>query len=101
MPTFRRFSVLLSLAVASLLFTVALPVAQGQTLASTASFSGSVSDSTGARLPNAKDVQARRDHAGSWAVGQPEHRSDDRIRRADRGIVDRPPPPGGQRQHRL
>ena len=54
MPTFRRFSVLLSLAVASLLFTVALPVAQGQTLASTASFSGSVSDSTGARLPNAK-----------------------------------------------
>ena len=54
MPTFRRFSVLLSLAVASLLFTVALPVAHGQTLASTASFSGSVSDSTGARLPNAK-----------------------------------------------
>ena len=54
MPTFRRFSVLLSLAVASLLFTVALPVAQGQTLASTASFSGSVSDSSGARCRTPK-----------------------------------------------
>jgi hypothetical protein len=54
MPTFRRVSVFVCLAVASLLFTVALPVAHGQTLASTASFSGSVSDSTGARLPNAK-----------------------------------------------
>jgi hypothetical protein len=54
MPKFRRFSFLLFLAVASLSITVALPVAHGQTLASTASFSGSVSDSTGARVPNAK-----------------------------------------------
>src|SRR6202045_3151947 len=54
MPKFRRFSFLLFLAVASLFITVALPVAHGQTLASTASFSGSVSDSTGARVPNAK-----------------------------------------------
>jgi len=54
MPKFRKFSVLLFLAVASLSITVALPIVQGQTLASTASFSGSVSDSTGARVPNAK-----------------------------------------------
>ena len=54
MPKFRRFSVLLFLAVASLSITVALPIVHGQTLASTASFSGSVSDSTGARVPNAK-----------------------------------------------
>src|SRR5438094_155862 len=54
MPKFRRFSFLLFLALASLAITVALPVARGQTLASTASFSGSVSDSTGARVPNAK-----------------------------------------------
>ena len=54
MPKFRRFSFLLFLALASLSITVALPVARGQTLASTASFSGSVSDSTGARVPNAK-----------------------------------------------
>jgi hypothetical protein len=54
MPKFRKFSVLLFLAVASLSITVALPIVHGQTLASTASFSGSVSDSTGARVPNAK-----------------------------------------------
>jgi len=54
MPKFRKFSVLLFLAVASLSITVALPDVHGQTLASTASFSGSVSDSTGARVPNAK-----------------------------------------------
>ncbi len=54
MPKFRRFSVLLLLAVASLSITVALPAVHGQTLASTASFSGSVSDSTGARVPDAK-----------------------------------------------
>ena len=48
-----RFSVLLFLAVASLSITVAVPVAHGQTLASSASFSGSVSDSSGARVPNA------------------------------------------------
>jgi hypothetical protein len=54
MPKVRRFSVLLFLAVVSLSITVALPVVHGQTLASTASFSGSVSDATGARIPNAK-----------------------------------------------
>ena len=54
MPKCRRFSFLLFLAVASLSITVALPDVHGQTLASTASFSGSVSDSTGARVPNAK-----------------------------------------------
>ena len=54
MPKFRRFSVLLFLAVASLSITVALPIVHGQTLASTASFSGSVSDSSGARVANAK-----------------------------------------------
>ena len=54
MPKFRKFSVLLFLAVASLSITVALPIVHGQTLASTASFSGSVSDSTGARVPSAK-----------------------------------------------
>ena len=53
MPKCRRFSFLLFLAVASLSITVALPVAHGQTLASTASFSGSVSDSSGARVRNA------------------------------------------------
>ena len=54
MPKFRKFSVLLFLAVASLSITVALPVVHGQTLASTASFSGSVSDSSGARIPSAR-----------------------------------------------
>jgi len=54
MPKFNRFSFLLFLVVASLSITVALPDVHGQTLASTASFSGSVSDSTGARVPNAK-----------------------------------------------
>ena len=44
MPRFRGFSVLLFLAVVSLSIIVAPPVAQGQTLASSASFSGSVSD---------------------------------------------------------
>src|SRR5450755_4199854 len=54
MPEFRKFSVLLFVAVASLSITVALSDLHGQTLASTASFSGSVSDSTGARVPGAK-----------------------------------------------
>jgi hypothetical protein len=54
MPKFRSVSVLLLLAVASLSTSAVLPLAHGQTLASTASFSGSVSDSSGARVPNAK-----------------------------------------------
>ncbi len=54
MPKFRGFSLLLFLALASLLITVALPLAHGQSLASAASLSGSVSDSTGARVPSAK-----------------------------------------------
>jgi hypothetical protein len=54
MPRFRSVSALLFLAVASLSISAVLPLANGQTLASTASFSGSVSDSSGARVPNAK-----------------------------------------------
>ena len=53
MPKFRSLPILLFLAVASLAISIALPVAHGQTLASTASFSGSVSDSSGARVANA------------------------------------------------
>jgi Carboxypeptidase regulatory-like domain len=53
MVKFRSFSLLLFLAVACLLISIALPVAHGQTLASTASFSGSVSDPSGARVANA------------------------------------------------
>ncbi len=52
MPKFCRFSTLLCLVVCFALCAGA-PVAQGQTLASTASFSGSVSDSSGARIANA------------------------------------------------
>lgn len=48
-----RFRSLLSCLVLGLATSAAVPVAQCQTLASTASFSGSVSDSTGARIPNA------------------------------------------------
>jgi len=53
MPKFRRVSVLLFLALAGLTISIVPPVLQGQTLASTASFSGSVSDSSGARVANA------------------------------------------------
>jgi len=53
MPKLRRVS-LLFLAIVFIFVGITVPVAHGQTLASTASFSGSVSDSTGARVPNAK-----------------------------------------------
>ncbi len=53
MPKFRSLPILLCLAVASLSIGTALPVAYSQTLASAASFSGSVSDSSGARVANA------------------------------------------------
>jgi len=52
MPKLRGLSLLVSLAVAFAI-SIAMPAAHGQTLASTASFSGTVSDSTGARLANA------------------------------------------------
>ncbi|HWH58189.1 MAG TPA: TonB-dependent receptor [Terriglobales bacterium] len=51
MSKLRSLSPLL-VAVAAFTISIA-PVAQGQTAASTATFSGSVSDSTGARVPNA------------------------------------------------
>jgi Carboxypeptidase regulatory-like domain/TonB dependent receptor len=53
MPKFRSLSTLLFLTVAALAISTILPSAEGQTLASTASFSGSVSDSSGARVANA------------------------------------------------
>jgi hypothetical protein len=53
MPKFRSLSAFPFLVVASIWFVIALPVVHGQTLASTASFSGSVSDSSGARVANA------------------------------------------------
>ena len=49
----RSFPVILFLAVACLSISIALPVAHGQSLGSTASFSGVVSDPSGARVPNA------------------------------------------------
>lgn len=56
MPTLRSLSLFLALAVAVLVTGTALPIAHGQTLASTASLSGSVSDSSGARIANANVV---------------------------------------------
>ena len=53
MPKFQSLSLFCLLAVASLLIGASMPLAHGQTLASTASFSGSVSDSSGARVANA------------------------------------------------
>ena len=53
MPKFHGSSVLLFLVVAAFVIGSAMPIAQGQTLASSASFSGSVSDSSGARVANA------------------------------------------------
>ena len=53
MPKFRSVPALLFLVVASLSIGAVLPLANGQTLASTASFSGTVSDSSGARVANA------------------------------------------------
>ena len=52
MPNFRSFSLFLLL-VAGVLAASFVPVAQCQTAATSASFSGSVSDSTGARIANA------------------------------------------------
>jgi hypothetical protein len=52
-PKFHRVSVLLLLVVAAVAIGIAVPVAQGQTLASTASFSGSVLDPSGALVANA------------------------------------------------
>src|SRR5690349_2313039 len=51
MPKFRSHS--LFLAIAAFAVSIAAPVVHAQTLASTATFSGSVSDSTGARVANA------------------------------------------------
>src|SRR5438477_601659 len=56
MPRFRSVSALLFLVVAILSISAILPLAKGQTLASTASFSGSVSDASGARVANANVI---------------------------------------------
>jgi carboxypeptidase family protein len=53
MPKFGSFSFFGYLAVAVFVISTASPGAYGQTLATTASFSGSVSDPSGARVPNA------------------------------------------------
>ena len=53
MPNFRSFSLILYAALAAFAISAALPAAYGQTLASSAALSGSVSDSSGARIPNA------------------------------------------------
>ncbi len=50
MPKFRSLSLYLFVAVAAFAMSLVAPFAHGQTLASTASFSGSVSDSSGARV---------------------------------------------------
>ena len=53
MSKFRSFTALLLLVVAAFVMGTAVPVAHGQSLGSTASFSGVVSDPSGARVPNA------------------------------------------------
>ena len=53
MPRLRSLSQLLLLVVAALIVSTGTPLAHSQTLASTASFSGSVTDSSGARVANA------------------------------------------------
>ena len=53
MPNIRSVSAFLFLALTTLSIDAVLPPANAQTLASSASFSGSVSDSSGARVPNA------------------------------------------------
>ncbi len=53
MSKFRSLTLLLLLVVAAFVMGTAVPVAHCQTLGSTASFSGSVSDPSGARVPNA------------------------------------------------
>lgn len=56
MPKFRSVSTLLFLILVILSISALLPLANGQTLASTASFSGSVTDPSGARVANASVV---------------------------------------------
>jgi len=53
MPQFRSLCLFIVLMVTVLAIAVVVPVAHGQTLASSASFSGSVSDPSGARIANA------------------------------------------------
>ena len=53
MPKFRSLSLRLSVAIAAVAISIAVPVAQAQTAASTAIFSGLVSDSSGARVTGA------------------------------------------------
>ncbi len=53
MPKFHGSSVLLFLLAATLMIGSAVPIAQGQSLASSASLSGTVSDPSGARVANA------------------------------------------------
>ncbi|MFI5069483.1 MAG: carboxypeptidase regulatory-like domain-containing protein [Terriglobales bacterium] len=53
MPKLRSLSMHLFIVVAVFALSIGVQVAQGQTLASTASFSGTVSDPSGARLANA------------------------------------------------
>ena len=53
MPRPRSLSPLLLFVVAVLIVSSGIPLAYSQTLASTSSFSGSVSDSSGARVANA------------------------------------------------
>src|SRR6185369_9027990 len=52
-PNFRSLFVSIILAIAALATSTMLPVAHGQTLASSASFSGAVSDPSGARVASA------------------------------------------------
>src|SRR5215469_18568076 len=56
MPKLRGLSEILFAALAAFAISIANPIAQGQTLASTATFSGSVSDSSGARIANANVI---------------------------------------------
>src|SRR4051812_5215120 len=56
MPKFRSVSPYLFVAMIAFAMSVAMPRAHGQTLASSAEFSGSVSDSSGARISNATVV---------------------------------------------
>src|SRR6266568_3535293 len=53
MPKFRGLSLCLFATAATFAMSLATSLAHGQTLASSASFSGSVSDSSGARVANA------------------------------------------------
>src|SRR5438874_2750781 len=53
MPKYRSLSLRLSVAIAAVAISIAVPVAQAQTAASTAIFSGLVSDSSGARVAGA------------------------------------------------